>query len=273
MPVQQFTASPSQYALYNSQSQQVSPLSSATATPANVSPTSPRATLPPHLPAHTRQLRPPKSPLYTPAVLRPTDYPKRVVKSSPLTPPHSVHSSLEDLDSVKPLSRRSTGDSGKFGLGSIVESEWIGEDLGAVTAQPSRDHWKPDAESSVCDEASCTRYFGYFTRRHHCRRCGNIFCDLHSTFRIPLDQDANYHPKGTQSRSCQHCWNDYRRWRIARTSRSNSESSSNFEVGTPTTPIVNCAGKAMKDVFSTKAPGAPESLGASVPRDWNWSTF
>jgi hypothetical protein len=131
---------------------------------------------------------------------------------------------------------------------------------------------QPDSESSICDETTCTRYFTYFTRRHHCRRCGNIFCDLHSLYIIPLDQDANYHPKGSKVRSCEHCWIDYRRWQIARSSRSNSESSHGEE--NPTTPTVSCGNPkgAMGNVFG-KASGLSESLAASVPRDWNWSTF
>lgn len=272
MPVQQFTASPSQYTLYNSQSHPISPVNSASATPNNSSPTSPRSNPPLHLPAHTRQLRPPKSPLYVPAVLRPTDPPRRA-RQSPLTPPQSKDNSFDDLENARTLSRRSTADSGKFGLGAISEAEWSAEGLGNVTATPTRDHWKPDAESSVCDEATCTRYFGYFTRRHHCRRCGNIFCDLHSPYVIPLDQDANYHPKGTRVRSCEHCFTDFQRWRMARLSRSNSETSEQEE---PSTPTVNCAGKAkgaMAGVFGQKNQGTPESLAASVPRDWNWSTF
>lgn len=141
MPVQQFTASPSQFTLYSSQAQQISPISSANATPRNGSPTSPRAG-PPHLPAQTRQLRPLKSPLYIPAVLRPTDPPKRVVKPSPLTPPQSMSSSFDDLENAQTLSRRSTGDSGKFGLGEITEAAWSTEGLGKVTAPPTREHWK-----------------------------------------------------------------------------------------------------------------------------------
>jgi hypothetical protein len=264
-PVQQFTASPSQYTLYNSQSQQISPINSATATPNNTSPTSPQTTLPP------RQLRAPKVPLYVPAVLRPTEPPRRVTRQSPLTPPHSSNNSFDDLENARKLNRHSTGDSGKFGLGAITEAEWSTEGLGKVTDLPTREHWKPDSESSICDETTCTRYFTYFTRRHHCRRCGNIFCDVHSLYTIPLDQDANYHPKGQRVRSCEHCWTDYRRWQIARSSRSNSESSHSDE---PATPTVSC-GKpkgAMANVFG-KAGGLSESIAASVPRDWNWSTF
>lgn len=142
IPVQQFTASPSQYTLFNSQTQQISPVNSATATPNNASPTSPRSALPPHLPAQTRQLRPPKSPLYVPAVLRPTDPPRRVARQSPLTPPQSSSNSFDDLENARTLNRRSNGDSGKFGLGAINESEWSAEGLGKVTALPTREHWK-----------------------------------------------------------------------------------------------------------------------------------
>lgn len=134
---------------------------------------------------------------------------------------------------------------------------------------------QPDSESSVCDEPACTRYFTYFRRRHHCRRCGNIFCDMHSLYTIPLDQDANYHPRGSRSRSCEHCWSEYRGWQIARSSRSNSESSQD-DPQTPTTPTVVCAGNGAKSALGSvfgKGQGMSESLAASVPRDWNWSTF
>jgi hypothetical protein len=141
MPVQQFTASPSQYTLYNSQSQQTSPVNSATGTPNNSSPTSPRASVLPYLPAHTRQLRPPKSPLYVPAVLRPTDPPKRTAKPSPLTPPASRHNSFDPFENATALSRRSTIESANSDLDSLLENE-NADGLGKVTAQPTRQHWK-----------------------------------------------------------------------------------------------------------------------------------
>jgi hypothetical protein len=142
MPVQQFTASPSQYTLYNNtQSQPISPINSANATP-GASPTSPRTVVPAHVPTQNRQLRPQKSPMYVPAVLRPTDPPRRAARSAPLTPPQSMHSSFDDLENSRALSRRSTDGDGKMGLGSIVESELNIEGLGKVTAPPTRDHWK-----------------------------------------------------------------------------------------------------------------------------------
>lgn len=152
MPVQQFTSSPtqSQYTLYNSHSQQTSPINSATATPKTSSPTSPRAGPPAQLPAHTRQLRPLKSPMYVPAVLRPTDHPRKPTRQSPMTPPHSNSNSFDDLDDARSLKRRSTGDSAKFGLGEIQEVEDSIEGLGKVTGFPTREHWKVCQNLGFC---------------------------------------------------------------------------------------------------------------------------
>ncbi|KAK6585593.1 hypothetical protein PZA11_002320 [Diplocarpon coronariae] len=310
MPVQQLTTSPAQYGRFSSQ--QASPINSATATPNNPSPTSPRSVLHSHIQPQ-KQLRPPKSPL------PPTDRPPPPAgQTIPLTPPPSKDSSFDELENARTLSRLSTAEEGKRALGVIVEAEHSSEGLARVTGLPTRAHWKvppsslpsvwhrgrtrahahhatdekitsrrgrrveggthradnlppqPDSESVICDDTTCPVYFGFLSRKHHCRRCGNIFCDRHSSHTIPLDQDANYHPGGAQVRACEHCFTDYLRWRIARSSRSNSESSD-----VPTTPTVSCAGRAAGrgSMFGGKNPGMPESLGASVPRDWNWSTF
>jgi len=269
LPAGQYPTSPTQYTIYGTQAQPISPLSSATATPHTSSPNSPRSVIS-AIPPHTRQLRPPKSPLYVPAVLRPTEPPKRVVKPSPMSP-GSPQGSFDSMLNTKPLSRQSTADSGKWGL---VGGEVNAEGFGPVTDPPSRDHWKPDHEAAVCDETTCTRSFSYFTRRHHCRRCGNIFCDLHSAYVIPLDQDANYHPKGYRSRACAFCYSEYKGWEISRSSRSNSESSTDLQdPGTPTTPSMNCTSKRLSNMFGPKPHSMPESLAQSVPRDWSWSTF
>ncbi|KAI9701121.1 MAG: hypothetical protein M1836_001790 [Candelina mexicana] len=133
--------------LYNAQ--RMSPMNSASGTPAELSPTSPRD-VPglPYLPFQTRQLHHPKSPLYVPAVLRPTERPTKS-PLAPLTPPRSVSSSFgslnsEDADGI--LSRRSTGDQPKK-LGRVVEDDRIDEGFGKVTGLPSREHWKTSKTS------------------------------------------------------------------------------------------------------------------------------
>jgi hypothetical protein len=131
-----------------------------------------------------------------------------------------------------------------------------------------------DAESTICDEPSCMRHFNTWNRRHHCRRCGNIFCDSHSALEIPLDQDANYNPRGTLSRSCAHCYSEFQTWR----SRTNSQSSSDdASVTGPVTAPVSPIASGISATPAAPAPNAPGhpkvEVAASVPRDWNWSTF
>jgi hypothetical protein len=41
--------------------------------------------------------------------------------------------------------------------------------------------WLNDNSAQMCMHNGCTRRFKLFTRRHHCRRCGQIFCDRHSS--------------------------------------------------------------------------------------------
>ncbi|GFQ74012.1 zinc finger FYVE domain-containing protein 21 [Trichonephila clavata] len=44
--------------------------------------------------------------------------------------------------------------------------------------------WVPDGESPSC--ARCQAKFDFLTRRHHCRRCGNVFCSHCCENKIPL---------------------------------------------------------------------------------------
>jgi FYVE zinc finger len=128
---------------------------------------------------------------------------------------------------------------------------------------------QPDSESSVCDHPTCKKYFSYFTRRHHCRKCGNIFCDTHSSYQIPLDQEANYNPRGISCRACAHCYSQFKEWR----SRTNSQSSS----------LVSSDGNVADGIMSPIIASPTTAVGVglprtpdvahSVPRDWNWSTF
>lgn len=123
----------------------------------------------------------------------------------------------------------------------------------------------------MCDEPSCTRRFNYFVRRHHCRRCGNIFCDTHSPYSIPLDEDASFNPKGTDSRSCAHCYMTYRAWCSQASSDSDSDNGTMVLGGSQTAPASPIA-SALPAGIKGRAKH-PAEVALSVPRDWNWSTF
>lgn len=261
------------------------------------SPTSPR----PYLGGRQR-------PLFIPAALRPNEFPSKPVPvpktslSEDSTPVGSLTRSSTGFlslagSAVQRLTRRSTGDSGKV----IDDSD---DELDAdlypdVTGLPKRSHWKvrtsrpgwdsppetlhpvpdtranhqqPDRDSSICDDPTCKRVFGYFTRRHHCRRCGNIFCDIHSAVLVPLDENADYNPRGTPSRSCNHCHDKFQALKSRRESKA-SNSASLAEAAPPRPrPMPVGFGPGAGVMFQptlAKSPGAA----ASVPSDWNWSTF
>ncbi|KAI1180376.1 FYVE zinc finger protein [Nemania sp. FL0916] len=263
----------SQQALNGYQSRQVSPLSTSN----NGSPTSPK-------PYSRQRLRP----LYMPAVLRPTEHPYKrghgtKQESEPQTPVQdddrpvsSAHTfmSLTGLGAWNRLNRRSTCDSGRS-----TDSEWNLDLFPKPSSPPTRRHWKPDPEASICDDPCCLRHFNYWTRRHHCRRCGNIFCDSHSAFAVPLDQDANYNPKGAMSRACAHCYSQFQAWRSRTNSQvsSNSDGSSdrqqNHSQTAPASPVTTAATPTATATGIAPSAPHPAEVAMSVPRDWHWSTF
>ncbi|XP_027353915.1 protein FREE1 isoform X1 [Abrus precatorius] len=66
-------------------------------------------------------------------------------------------------------------------------------------ANEEKDHWVPDEAVSKC--TACGTDFGAFVRKHHCRNCGDIFCDKCTHGRIALTSDENAQPV----RVCDRC--------------------------------------------------------------------
>ena len=81
----------------------------------------------------------------------------------------------------------------------------MGDDLRATAAQLecvseaetgggffSRQNWMADADADACMNPRCASgtgrpmVFSFFNRRHHCRRCGRIFCDACSSGRLVI---------------------------------------------------------------------------------------
>jgi hypothetical protein len=128
--------------LFASQRMIMSPAESTSNSPNDASltpPPQPPGLIQFHAPAHVRQLRPMKSPLYVPAALRPTERP---IKSSPATPPKSLHGSTENLQTGVRTALPKT-DSISNPVDRVVNSMWTTEEnLGDVTGEPTREHWK-----------------------------------------------------------------------------------------------------------------------------------
>jgi hypothetical protein len=245
------------------------------------------------LPLQSRQLHTPRSPLYRPAALRAPDPPTRKqVVSPPLSSRSSIRSSISDEDRNQLRIRRSSS-------GKLLPNDWaIAEEYGDVTGPPRKDHWIPDSDAPGCENLQCSKLFSFLERRHHCRRCGKVFCSQHSSNSIRLDQDAGFHPFGVASRGCDACYQDCRAWTAAMRNNSTSSSGeSSVVMGSPITPKNSWGRQADAGADGLDLSGANGSKGAiptgivdangihkgqsqrvgslvgSVPRDWSWSTF
>ena len=75
--------------------------------------------------------------------------------------------------------------------------------VGFVSGPPSREHWKPDEKAHEC--SLCGEKFTMLLRRHHCRKCGDIFCHDCCKKEVLLDQNCNFHPGGFLVRVCNTC--------------------------------------------------------------------
>jgi len=84
-----------------------------------------------------------------------------------------------------------------------------------TTQQALRNHWKHDSAYNCC--VSCMEYFTIFNRRHHCRKCGLIFCATccpaggqSAWIGISGDGSVQFVPKNTPGaewgRVCQACF-------------------------------------------------------------------
>lgn len=130
---------------------------------------------------------------------------------------------------------------------------------------------QPDSFTNACTSPGCACVFSMWNRRHHCRRCGGIFCGSHTSREVRLDQHARFHPQGTFNRACDGCYETYREWKRARSSRQNSVGSGSSEGTQATaTPVVGVPGAREVNTSQEQKVG---SVAQSVPRDWSWSTF
>src|ERR1700731_1367668 len=67
---------------------------------------------------------------------------------------------------------------------------------------------------SICARSRILTFatFSLFERRHHCRKCGDIFCATHCSNYFRLDQSINFNPHGDLVRGCDTCARQQQRW-------------------------------------------------------------
>jgi len=86
------------------------------------------------------------------------------------------------------------------------------------TPTPHSVHAQWEKDETVHECRSCKRRFNFLLRRHHCRRCGKIFCDRCSSYRATLEASevvrdpavvADGAPEGPSvQRVCEACFDE-----------------------------------------------------------------
>jgi len=75
-----------------------------------------------------------------------------------------------------------------------------GKEMDEILKSNSAPTWQLDADILAC--FACDKPFSLFNRRHHCRHCGQIFCNECSTFRAPIERKA----MPSEQRVCGECF-------------------------------------------------------------------
>ncbi|KAI8825233.1 FYVE zinc finger-domain-containing protein [Fimicolochytrium jonesii] len=76
-----------------------------------------------------------------------------------------------------------------------------------LEARVSRAHWQKDGTNDRCVADGCGKVLSLRTGRHHCRKCGRLHCDTHSSYQMKLSPSALPDPtSGTWCRVCEGCF-------------------------------------------------------------------
>ncbi|KAG4304298.1 hypothetical protein PORY_002273 [Pneumocystis oryctolagi] len=70
-----------------------------------------------------------------------------------------------------------------------------------------KSHWQTEVENAVCSVVSCRKHLVVKADRINCRKCGKLFCSLHTLYQIKLSKEARHDPiYGIWSRVCKDCY-------------------------------------------------------------------
>lgn len=178
---------------------------------------------------------------------------------------------------------------------NFLTSNRVQYHLHIVNAPPTRHHWLKDESVIECGIPGCRKKFNFFERRHHCRKCGGIFCKEHTLHYLYINHLAQFTMggRGTLSRVCSKCINDYREFarqefgaynqdNFKKGSMSGNGSSSitvgahgHIQTRTPGDGVSN--GDFRHAIFSNVSNAGEENpketVVGSVPANWSWSSF
>lgn len=155
---------------------------------------------------------------------------------------------------------------------------------------PTRKHWIRDESVNKCGIPTCSKVFNFFERRHHCRKCGGIYCKEHTSHYLYINHLAQFTTggRGTLSKVCDNCIEEYNEFM-------------RHEFGVSINPTYNRKTSAPQPSHTLKKQQSAEKPGkmpkesliksinnlklgesttnrndqpvGSVPANWSWSSF
>ncbi|KAJ3224931.1 hypothetical protein HK099_007651 [Clydaea vesicula] len=143
-----------------------------------------------------------------------------------------------------------------------------------VTGPPTKEHWKLDKDVDECN--NCQIKFNFLNRKHHCRKCGNIFCIRCCNDFVRMDQTSNFNQGGILSRCCENCFNLFKSKLIPLKKEYEEEEDLDDNstlpennAGLEPTPIQVVPNNSRIPELQNQSLQTKNTL----PSDWHWSTF
>lgn len=251
-----------------------------------------------------KQICNPKKPLYMPAVLRDVSETNITIDDvvRPASPQHTLTSGSQNIN-IRRNQSASSQASISSAHSSILESckrhissfFFPGKDhlnpdsIGSeAPAPPTREHWLPDSKRSSCHY--CHKIFTFLERKHHCRHCGDIFCQQHLAHWLYLNSNAEFMigcgGMSTLSKICDNCLGDYESMiknptgkdkktnrQMVRGDVSNAHLAASQTNKSSGPEAINVEQDSNGDNASADKSDVIGSVVGSVPADWNWSSF
>ena len=155
---------------------------------------------------------------------------------------------------------------------------------------PTRKHWVRDESVNKCGIPTCSKVFNFFERRHHCRKCGGIYCKEHTSHYLYINHLAQFTTggRGTLSKVCDNCieeYNEFMRHEFGVSINpthnkkiSTSQSSHILKKQQPDERVGNVPKESIiKSINSLKLGDSTTNRNdqpvGSVPANWSWSSF
>ncbi|CCH45430.1 Myoneurin [Wickerhamomyces ciferrii] len=202
--------------------------------------------------APLRPIDDPKVPNYVPCVLRTT---------SDLINPSSFNS---------PLSPFNTSNSAQT-LSDLTNNE---DSIETTGNELSHEHWKPN--NSVTNCTDCNRIFTLINRRHHCRKCGLIFCSNCLLSKSKLNYNCEFDIDGILAKVCFNCNKQWSNFLINNFKQVDKQLFPDSLKKTNQDVITNINDDHHQEQLEMEQNPLGEDkreAGTTVPADWSWSSF